>query len=111
MIYVLPFPGKPGAPKDLRVKEVYKDYVVLAWDAPEYDGGSPLTGYYIEKRDVTKKSFVKVENVNSSTLELKIPKLVEGKEYQFNVYAENAIGTSLPATLAEPVKARLPFGN
>ena len=29
--------------------EVYKDYIILSWDDPEFDGGNPITGYLIEK--------------------------------------------------------------
>jgi titin len=91
------------------VTEVYKDYVVLAWDIPETDGNSPITGYSIEKRDMKRSSFIKVEEVK--TLTLKVPKLIEGNEYMFQVCAINDIGTSDWTQLDEPVKARLPFGE
>ena len=29
--------------------EVYKDYVTIAWDPPESDGGEPIIAYEIEK--------------------------------------------------------------
>ena len=88
-----------------------KDYVVLAWDAPEFDGGSPITEYIVEKKDASKTNFIKAGQVNDSTFELKVPKLVEGKLYDFRAFAVNAIGQSAPATLPESVKARLPFGE
>ena len=90
---------------------MYKDFVVLAWDEPESDGGSPITGYLVEKKDASKKGYVKADNVNGSTFELKVTKLVEGKEYDMRVFAENEIGPSDPAGLPQPVKARLPFGK
>ena len=103
------FSDKPSPPQNFRVKEVYKDYIVVAWDASESDGGSPITGYTVEKRDVKKTSFIKAATVKENVFELKVAKLVEGNEYVFHVYAENAIGQSEPTTM-EPVKARLPFG-
>ena len=89
--------------------ELSKDFVVLAWDEPEEDGGSPITGYIIEKRDIKRAGFVKVEEVKDLTL--KIPKLVEGNKYMFRVCAVNDIGSSDWAQLDEPVQARLPFGK
>lgn len=41
----------PTAPASLRLTSITKDSVTLAWEAPERDGGSALTGYIIEKRD------------------------------------------------------------
>jgi titin len=102
---------KPSPPRDVRVKEVNKDYVVVTWDAPESDGGSPITGYLVEKKDAAKKTYIKADNTDANTLELKVTKLVEGKEYDIRVFAENEIGASEPAALPKPVKARLPFGE
>lgn len=50
----------PSAPKDFKVPEVTRQHVHLSWEAPEHDGGSPLTGYQVEKRDVSRKTWVKV---------------------------------------------------
>ena len=83
----------------------------MAWDAPESDGGSPITGYLVEKKDAAKKTYIKADSVDGSTLLLKVTKLVEGKEYDIRVFAENEIGQSEPAGLPSPVKARLPFGK
>ena len=46
--------------QNLRVTETNVDYVVIAWDVPESDGGSPITGYVVEKRDIKRSAFVKV---------------------------------------------------
>ncbi|ELT96017.1 hypothetical protein CAPTEDRAFT_139759 [Capitella teleta] len=102
---------KPSPPRDVRVKEVNKDYVVVTWDVPESDGGCPITGYLVEKKDAAKKTYIKADSTDAATLELKVTKLVEGKEYDIRVFAENEIGSSDPAGLPKPVKARLPFGK
>ena len=104
-------PDKPSAPKNLRVKEVYKDFIAIAWDTPETDGGSPITSYIVEKRDASKTTYVNAGTLESGTLHHKVTKLVEGKEYYFRVYAENAIGRSDPAETTDPIKAKLPFGE
>ena len=38
-------------------------------------------------------------------------RLVEGNKYYFRAFAENAIGMSGPAEMAEPITAKLPFGE
>lgn len=50
----------PSAPKDFKVAEVTRKHVHLMWEAPDHDGGSPLTGYQVEKREVSRKTWVKV---------------------------------------------------
>ncbi len=39
----------PSVPRNIRIVEVYKDYVTIAWDRPESDGGEPIIAYEIEK--------------------------------------------------------------
>lgn len=40
--------GKPGTPK---IKDFDRDFVELEWTRPEKDGGAPISGYVIEKKD------------------------------------------------------------
>ena len=94
----------------MRIKEVNKDYVIIAWDAPEHDGGSPITAYSVEKRDVKKSSYINAGSTDGKTFELKVVKLIEGNEYVIRVASTNEIGTSDFTETEEPVKARLPFG-
>lgn len=41
-------PGAPGVPS---VMDWDKDHVDLKWTPPREDGGSPITGYIVEKKD------------------------------------------------------------
>uniref|UniRef100_A0A4W5MPK2 Fibronectin type-III domain-containing protein n=1 Tax=Hucho hucho TaxID=62062 RepID=A0A4W5MPK2_9TELE len=52
--------ASPSAPKDFKVSEVTRHHVHLMWEAPEHDGGSPVIGYQIEKKEVSRKTWVKV---------------------------------------------------
>ena len=41
----------PGPPRNLGFREVFSDRIVVEWDMPNDDGGSPITGYIIEKKE------------------------------------------------------------
>ena len=93
------------------MRETNKDYVVISWESPDSDGGSPLTGFIVERKDVTKTSFVSAGRCDVNTFNFKVTKLIEGNEYEFHVAAENDIGQSDWASLDKPVKAKLGFGT
>lgn len=102
---------KPSPPLNLKVKEVSKESVDLIWESPESDGGAPITGYIVDRRDVSKTSFISAGKSDSNTCYLKVSKLVEGNEYIFRVAAENEIGQSEWTTMDKPVKAKSGFGK
>ena len=102
---------KPSAPQNLRVTSVSKDSVSLAWDEPSNDGGAPVKRYVVEKADVKRGVFSEAGDTEADKRQLKVSKLLEGNDYMFRVSAENEIGQGKPASLAEPVTAKLPFGE
>ncbi len=55
---------KPSAPEGpLKVSDVTNNTAVLAWKPPKDDGGSPITGYIIEKMDVARGEWSPVINI------------------------------------------------
>jgi len=84
--------------------------VTLAWDEPQRDGGAPLKRYVVEKADVKRGVFSEAGDTTPDERQFKVTKLLEGNDYMFRVAAENDIGQGKPASLAEPVTAKLPFG-
>lgn len=46
---------KPSPPINLTVADVTSETAILNWNEPEDDGGSPITGYRIEKRVIKEK--------------------------------------------------------
>lgn len=39
----------PGPPYKLEASDIAKDAVTLNWYEPDDDGGSPITGYWVER--------------------------------------------------------------
>jgi hypothetical protein len=98
-------------PKNLRVKDYWTDFITIMWDAPQTDGGSPITGYVVEKRDMSRPTWVKAGSVDADNTQFKASNLFEGIDYIFRVYAVNKVGPSKEAALLErPCKAKMPFG-
>lgn len=56
-IYILCFTDKPTAPNNLHVTEQNKTYISLAWEKPDSDGGAPITGYVIERREASRTTW------------------------------------------------------
>jgi len=49
----------PGPPTGLKPIEVTKDSVTLTWNEPDEDGGSPITGYWVERYDPEQDKWIK----------------------------------------------------
>lgn len=88
----------PGSPKSLEVSKVNKDSVVLSWEAPSEDGGSPITGYIIEKHDKEGVRWTRCNRQTVTDLTFKVTGLLESHIYEFRVAAENAVGVGDPST-------------
>jgi hypothetical protein len=82
----------------------------LSWKPPEDDGGSPLTNYVVERRELGSNVWTPVSNFVPGC-QCSVPKLKEGQEYEFRVCAENALGRSDPLVTDSPVLAKDPFGR
>ena len=103
---------EPEAPASIRVTEYWSDHITVAWEPPASDGGSPLTGYNIEKRDALRSTWVKAGTVEPGVTSFKCENLFEGADYLFRVFAENKVGPSLKAAeMDTTVKAKMPFGE
>jgi predicted RNA-binding protein with TRAM domain len=101
-------PGKPDRPVPL---DWGTDFCELKWRPPKEDGGSPITGYIIEMRQIGKREWKEVIKSNEKTLNGRVeaPKIQEGEEYEFRVIAVNKAGPSVPSDPSEVIKAENRF--
>uniref|UniRef100_A0A4W5MR57 Titin n=1 Tax=Hucho hucho TaxID=62062 RepID=A0A4W5MR57_9TELE len=92
-------------PKDPEVTIITKDSMILMWKAPEYDGGTPITNYNIERKDKIGLRWVKCNKKKVKDLQFKVTGLLVTHEYEFRILAENAAGLSLPSNSSPFYKA------
>ncbi|XP_015277582.1 PREDICTED: myosin-binding protein C, slow-type isoform X6 [Gekko japonicus] len=98
-IKVVDIPDPPAAPN---VIEVGEDWCIMTWEPPVYDGGSPILGYYIERKKKQSSRWMRLnfDLIKETTFEPK--KMIEGVAYEVRVFAVNAIGTSKPSMPSKP---------
>lgn len=98
-------PGKPGTPE---IEDWNENSVELKWDKPKDNGGAPITGYVIEKKEKFSPNWDEILTTDSPEPKASVPGLKEGNTYQFRVRAVNKAGPGEPsnATQAHVAKAR-----
>ena len=96
-------PSKPGKPK---VVDFDSSWAECDWECPEFDGGSKITHYIIEKRDKFSNAWSKAGQTSDAMCLGKAMQLIEGTIYEFRVKAVNAAGESEPSDPSLPHKAR-----
>lgn len=69
-----------------------------------------FSSYIVEKKDKNSDKWERVSDCVTGT-SFTIPKLKEGREYEFRVIAENQNGESEPLETSSPVLAKNPFGT
>lgn len=101
-------PGKPGKPE---LVDSDKDHIKIKWSSPISNGGSPIIGYDIERRDRATGRWVKLNKEPSRHQEYYDDRVQEGHEYEYRVTAVNAAGPGKPsdtsnAMIAKPMKEK-----
>ncbi|XP_071761858.1 myosin-binding protein C, slow-type [Centroberyx gerrardi] len=102
-IKVVDIPDPPDAPL---VPVVGGDWCSMTWEPPHYDGGSPILGYFVERKKKQSSRWMRLnfDLIKETTFEPK--KMIEGVPYEVRIFAVNAIGVSKPS---EPSKAFIPL--
>ncbi|KAL6473660.1 hypothetical protein MHYP_G00172210 [Metynnis hypsauchen] len=92
----------PDAPEAPLVPTVGGDWCSMTWDPPYYDGGSPILGYFIERKKKQSSRWMRLnfDLCKENTFEPK--KMIEGVPYEVRIFAVNAIGVSKPSEPSKP---------
>uniref|UniRef100_A0A1I7XS04 non-specific serine/threonine protein kinase n=1 Tax=Heterorhabditis bacteriophora TaxID=37862 RepID=A0A1I7XS04_HETBA len=101
--------GLPSSPQGpLHFSNIAQHQACLSWRPPVDDGGSKITNYIIEKRDLTKEEWTVVAS-SVRDLSFTVQGLFENHEYEFRVSAVNENGQGVPLVGENSVVTRLPF--
>lgn len=101
-------PEPPSNPPE--ILDVTKSSVALAWGRPKYDGGSAITGYFIELREAGTEKWKRHETQITTTM-YTLSGLTPDKEYHFRIVAKNEIGESDPGPSSDSIICKDPFGR
>ena len=101
-------PDPPTGP--ITLSNMTRETVDASWHAPKHNGGSPVSSYFVEKRDIKENIWIKIARIDPDIRTLKIFNLVEGNEYEIRVCAENEYGMSSPL-VSEKFKPLRLYGN
>lgn len=134
------FSDTPGTPYKLEPSDIAKDSLNLSWYEPDEDGGSPITGYWVERYEPDHDRWMRcnklpIKDTNyrlvlflcclklaaSPCLILNVsmcnifPCRVKGlptrKKYKFRVLAENLAGTGKPSKETDQILVKDPIGT
>uniref|UniRef100_A0A3Q3JD96 Titin n=1 Tax=Monopterus albus TaxID=43700 RepID=A0A3Q3JD96_MONAL len=100
--------SEPSAPGTPIVSAATKDSMVVEWKPPTNNGGSPIIGYHLERKEKNSLLWTKLNKFLIPDTRFKTTELEEGIEYEFRVYAENIAGLSPASKVSESTVARDP---
>uniref|UniRef100_A0A2K5LGD8 Myomesin 2 n=1 Tax=Cercocebus atys TaxID=9531 RepID=A0A2K5LGD8_CERAT len=78
--------------------------MTLGWKVPKFSGGSPILGYYLDKREVHHENWHEVNSSPSKQTILTVDGLTEGSLYEFKIAAVNLAGIGEPSDPSEHFK-------
>ncbi|XP_011861803.1 PREDICTED: titin-like isoform X2 [Vollenhovia emeryi] len=94
-------PGPPRGP--LQVFGMTKTSFTLKWESPENDGGTPITEYIVEMKEISKKAWKKIASTKGEVTNVTISDLKTDTSYNFRITARNNVGAGPPYTAEEAI--------
>lgn len=89
--------GPPSYPEKFHYTERTKDSITLAWKPPRNDGGSPVIGYFVEKKRQDQQAFEPCNTEICPNMTLTVEGFDESWMYEFRIKCANLIGESEPS--------------
>lgn len=83
--------------------------MLVTWNEPK-DNGSPILGYWIERREINSTHWARVNRSMHKSQEITVEGLIEGLTYIFRVCAENLAGPGKFSVPSDPKMAQHPIG-
>lgn len=91
------FAGPPSYPEKFHYTERTKNSITLAWRPPRNDGGSPIIGYFVEKKRQDQQAFEPCNTEICPNMTMTVEGLDEAWMYEFRIKCANLIGESEPS--------------
>lgn len=99
-------PQPPGRPE---ASNVTKSSCTLTWTAPTNDGGQPVIGYIVERKERLSSLWAVITKDPVKSTTLSVEDLNESFEYEFRIIAINKTGKSEPSSISSTVLAKDPY--
>ncbi|CAH8545499.1 unnamed protein product [Schistosoma haematobium] len=88
---------RPGPPEKPKIADYDRTHIDIKWEPPEDDGGAPIKGYHVERREPRSQRWMRLTRVPQQELTYSDSGVREGKEYEYRVIAVNEGGLSDPS--------------
>lgn len=95
---------------NLSITDITATNATLSWEPPANDGGTPVTGYHVERCVKDTERWVRQTRAPVTETAYMDEKLMEGSIYQYRAVAINKRGESVPSEPTEPFTAKNPYG-
>lgn len=103
--------GPPGPPLNVHADSIGRNHVTLTWSPPLDTGGSKITGYIVEQREIGNPSWSVASTYDVINPEYTVDRLKEYGEYEFRIIAMNAQGRGPPSLPSAPIKVQEMAGS
>ncbi|XP_041844433.1 myomesin-3 [Melanotaenia boesemani] len=87
----------PSPPSAIALLLCTGSEMVLGWRAPSFNGGNPVRGYYLDKREKGMETWREVNVTPAKDRQFKVCNLKSGHFYHFRVFAANVAGVGKPS--------------